>query len=302
MSYHPRFQSLFFTLAASFFVAPVLTTHAEDDLHAIRLRWQPGYVYKQATLTETTTGLTSIGQKEDQKMTIRQTTEIEVTGDPEAEKRAKVTFKALSGDVMLSGKKHAFDSADMSAADPMIKASVGKSVGKTFVLVYDAADKFVEVRDTSSMSASPDGIVALDQVAEANEVADLYRRSLEMGLPKMAVKAGDRWTSLETVKFPSAGTVNIELHAKMEAVVDYEGHPNAKISFEGEMKRADQSVGTRAVTIGNGSKTFGQILFDLDRGTVTLGTFRADIKLEIGGKTVPVRQQVTTKLIEMVKK
>jgi hypothetical protein len=85
-------------------------------------------------------------------------------------------------------------------------------------------------------------------------------------------------------------------------VVDYEGRRHAKITFEGEMKRADDSVGTRTVTLGNGSKTFGQVLFDLERGTVSFGAFRADIKLEIGGKVVPVRQQVTTRLSSLVKK
>jgi hypothetical protein len=67
------------------------------------------------------------------------------------------------------------------------------------------------------------------------------------------------------------------------------------------MKSAEESVGTRNVTLGAGSKTFGQVLFDLERGTVSFGAFRADIKLQINGKTVPVRQQVTTRLTSLVK-
>ncbi len=275
---------------------------AEEELQSLRLRWLPGYIYTQETLTETTTSLTAIGKPEDQKMKVIQTTVIDVVGHESGEKRAKVTFKSLTGEVSLKGKKQSFDSADLSRADPMIRASVGQSVGKSFVLAYGPDDQFIEVRDSTSMSASPDGIVALDQIAEAKQVADLYRRSLEMGLPKMAVKTGDRWTAQESVDFPSAGMVNVELHAKMDAVVDYEGRRHAKITFEGEMKRADDSVGTRTVTLGNGSKTFGQVLFDLERCTVSFGAFRADIKLEIGGKVVPVRQQVTTRLSSLVKK
>ncbi len=64
------------------------------------------------------------------------------------------------------------------------------------------------------------------------------------------------------------------------------------------MKRADDSVGSRKVTIGDGSKVFGQVLFDLERGTVSIAAFRADIQLEVDGKSFPVRQQVTTKLTE----
>jgi len=275
---------------------------AEEEPQSLRLRWLPGYIYTQETLTETTTSLTAIGKPQDQKMKIIQTTVIDVVGHESGEKRAKVTFKSLKGEVSLQGKKQSFDSADLSRADPMIKASVGQSVGKTFVLTYGPDDQFIEVRDSTSMAASSDGIVALDQIAEAKQVADLYRRSLEMGLPKMAVKTGDRWTAQESVDFPSAGMVNVELHAKMDAVVDYEGRRHAKITFEGEMKRDDNSVGTRMVTLGNGSKTFGQVLFDVERGTVSFGAFRADIKLEIGGKVVPVRQQVTTRLSSLVKK
>jgi hypothetical protein len=261
----------------------------------------PGHVYTQETLTETATGLTAIGKPEDQKMKVKQTTVIRVTADESGKKLARVTFQALTGEVMLQGEKQSFDSANLTMASPMIRASVGQSVGKSFILVYSPEDRFVEVRDSGGMAASSDGIPALDSIAEAKEVAELYRRSLEMGLPKMAVKLGDRWTSQETVKFPSAGTVTVELRAKLDTILDYEGRRHAKVSFEGEMKSAEESVGTRNVTLGAGSKTFGQVLFDLERGTVSFGAFRADIKLQINGKTVPVRQQVTTRLTSLVK-
>ncbi len=295
-------SSLFSAVIATVSLSTPLDLLAEEVPQSLRLRWLPGYIYTQETLTETTTSLTAIGKPEDQKMKVIQTTLIDVVGHESGEKRAKVCFKSLTGEVSLQGKKHTFDSADLSRADPMIKASVGQSVGKTFVLAYGPDDQFIEVRDSSSLSSSPDGIVALDQIAEAKQVADLYRRSLEMGLPKMAVKTGDRWTAQESVDFPSAGMVHVELHAKMDAIADYAGRRHAKITFEGEMKRANDSVGTRMVTLGNGSKTFGQVLFDLEYGSVSYGAFRADIKLEIGGKIVPVRQQVTTRLVSLVKK
>jgi hypothetical protein len=298
----PHPTSLFCAVIATVSLSTPLGILAEEESQTLRLRWLPGYIYTQETLTETTTSLTAIGKPEDQKMKVLQTTVIDVVGHESGEKCAKVTFQSLKGEVSLQGKKQSFDSADLTRADPMIQASVGQSVGKTFVLAYGSDDQFIEVREASSLSSSPDGIVALDQIAEAKQVADLYRRSLEMGLPKMAVKTGDRWTAQELVAFPSAGLVHVEIHAKMESVLDYEGRRHAMLTFEGEMKRADDSVGTRTVTLGNGSKTFGRILFDLERGTVSFGAFRADIKLEIGGKVVPVRQQVTTRLTSLMKK
>ncbi len=275
---------------------------AQDEPLSLRLRWLPEHTYTQETTTETTTGLKAAGKApEDQKMKVKQTTEIKVTGAGTGEKLARVTFTSLSGEVMLNGKKETFDSANLKAANPMIQASVGQSVGKTFVLAYGADDQFLEVRNSSSMVETPDDGPNLVRIAEAKQVADLYRRSLEMGLPKGAVKPGDRWTAQETVNFPSAGTMNIDLRAKLESVVSYEGRQHAKVTFEGEMKRTEEAAGSRSVTIGDGSRVFGQVLFDVERGTVTFGAFLADIQLEISGTKIPVRQQVTTKLVSFTK-
>lgn len=280
-----------------------LTTpaQAQEEPLSLHLRWLPEHTYLQETTTETTTGLTAIGKPQDQKMKVRQTTEIKVTAAGTGEKLARVTFTALSGEVMLNGKKETFDSANLANANPMIQASVGQSVGKSFVLVYSADDRFTEVRNASSMNETPQEGPDLVKIAEARQVADLYRRSLEMGLPKAAVKPGDRWTAQETVNFPSAGMMNIDLRAKLESVVSYEGRQHAKVSFEGEMKRTDEAAGSRTVTIGDGSKVFGQVLFDVERGTVTFGAFLADLQLEIDGKKIPVRQQVSTKLVGFTK-
>ncbi len=276
---------------------PVL--QAQEVPVSLELRWLPGKTYTQETTTETTTSLTAVGKAEDVKMKVRQTTVIQVEGQPDGGKEARVTFQAMSGDMMLEGKKQTFDSNDLAHAHPTIQASIGQSVGKSFVLVYDANDKFVSAKDTATMVPSSQGSPSLAGLAEANEVADLYRRSLEMGLPKVKVKPGDRWTSQETVKFPSAGTVSVELRVKFDSLVEYEGRPHAKISFEGDMKRDETVEEARTVSIGKGSKTFGQTLFDLERGTVSFGAFRADIILEIQGKVLPIRQQVSTKLVKM---
>ncbi len=285
--------------SAVLFSLCLLSARGADEAYSLRLRWIPGNTYTQETVTDTTTGLKAVGKADDQKMHIKQTTEVKVTESKAGEREARVTFKALSGEVMLNGKKHLFDSTNMKDADPMIKASVGQSLGKSFVLVYSDDYQFVEVRDTGAMSPSELGNPSLAGIAEAKEVADLYRRSLEMGLPKTQVKAGDRWTSQETVKFPSAGTVNVLLRARLELVLEYEGRRHAKIVFDGEMRRSDESAGSRAVTLGEGCKVAGQVLFDIDRGTVSASAFCADIRLEIQGKSIPVKQVVTTKLVNV---
>lgn len=291
----PRFALRPWAVLAALLVSPALL--AQDEPVSLQLRWQPGKTYTQETTTETTTALTAVGQAADVKMKVVQKTVIKVEEAADGQKEARVTFEAMSGDVRLDGKTHTFDSKDLSDVHPMIKSSIGQSVGKSFVMVYDQDDKFVSVKDTGAMAPSNLGNPVLVDLAEAKEVAELYRQSLEMGLPQIKVKPGDRWTSQQIIKFPSAGTVKVDLRVKFDAVVDYDSGPHAKISFEGDMVNDETVKEARRVKLGKGSKTFGQILFDINRGTVSFGAFRADISLDLQGQILPIRQQVSTKLV-----
>lgn len=275
------------------------SVQAQEGPYSLQLRWIPGKIYTQETTTETFTGKPTEKKANDVKMKVRQTTVIKVEGEEKGRKEAQVTFESMSGEVMLDGKKQTFDSTDLASAHPLVKSSIGQSVGKSFTLVYDENDKFQAVKDTTNMTAVKEGEPALARLAEAEEVAELYRRSLEMGLPQIKVKPGDRWTSQETLKFPSAGTVKVDLRVKFEALVNYDTGPHAKISFEGDMRNDLDAIESRPVMIDKGSKAYGQILFDLERGTVSFGAFRADIVLDVQGIKVPVRQQVATKLVKI---
>lgn len=291
-------------LLGGFFIGAPASMEAREAGEVLRLHWEPGMTYTQETTTDTVTVLTAIGLPDDQKMKVRQTTTIAVTAGEGGEKLARVSFAAIAGEMQIQGRKEAFDSANMAAAHPMIRQSLGESVGQSFVLRYSADDQFLDVRDTGSMVRAPEGIPSFTDIARAKEVAELYRRSLEMGLPKIPVRPGDRWTSKETVEFPKAGTMQVELRAKLDSLVSYQGHPHVKISFEGEMNRANESgssTADRPVTIEGGSKTSGQILFDLERRSVSFAAFHADLNLDIDGRKVPVRQQVTTRLVKVDK-
>lgn len=280
-----------------FLVSACVLLHGQDAAVELRPRWQAGARYIQETLTETVTDLSALGKKAEQAMKVKQVTRLDVNPGEEGGKLARVTFTAMSGEAILEGKRQTFDSADLASASPEIRSSVGRSLGQSFVLVYDKEDRFVEVRDSSSMLPNPEaGQPKLENIAEAAQVAELFRRSLEMGLPKTAVRPGDHWTSQEEVLFPSAGAVSVELRANYEAQVDYLDRPHAKISFHGVMKPGENGGGARPVTLGEGSKLFGQVLFDLEAGMTSFGAFRADLSLDVTGKKVPVRQQVTTRM------
>jgi hypothetical protein len=276
--------------------------HGQESAVSLKLRWMPGYVYTQETVTETHTGLKAVGQPADQKLKAKQTTRIEVESVPNGNKKARVIFAALSGEVETPNGKQVFDSADLSKASPEIRASVGQSVGKQFVLVYDENDAFVGIEETGAMVSGAMISPSLENIAEAKEVAELFRHSLEMGLPDKPVKPGERWVKEETVKFPSAGAIRTRLRGRLETLLNYDGRRHAKLSFEGDLIGDPAAGKARLATLAKGSKISGQVLFDLERGTVSASAHGAYLLLDIQGRQIPVRQQVTSQLVKLEKR
>ena len=283
------FLGLFTLLRAGF---------AEDEAIELKLRWQPGQFYLQETDTDTTTMLTALGQKHDQKLRMRQTTSIKVTQNDAGEQLVRVSIDSLKGELLQDGLLNPFDSAKMEDALPVLQKAVGGTAGRAFTLVYDAGGAFRDVRDISSMvqgGSTPD----LTSIADAKQVAMLYRRSMEMGLPKMPVRSGDKWISDEVIPFAEAGDVKVKLNAKFEGVVDRGGRRHAQISFEGSMETQPETGTKRSVKVAANSKVSGQVFFDLERQTITLSVLLGMVNLEVNGQMLPVRQQVTLRLAAM---
>lgn len=291
-------------LATSFFCLS-LPSPAQDAPVELKLRWEPGMTYLQESDTETTNFLTALGKTTDQKLSLHQTTSIAVTKTADEQTEARVFIESLVGQMTFENKSYAYDSKNPASSSPQLKQTLGGAAGKGFTLVYDKKGEFLDAKDIGSMvtgGVEPD----LHSIATARQLAALYRRSLEMGLPKIPVLPGDKWISDELVPFPQTGTVQVKLNAKFDGIVDREGHREAQISFEGIMKsKPDKdSMGRdlsteRPVTFGDDSKVNGHVFFDLERKTVSMAVFSASIQLKVEGKPMPVHQQVTTKLISM---
>lgn len=278
---------------------------AQDAPVELRLHWEPGQTYIQESDTDTTNFLTALGKTSDQKLKLHQTTSISVQKTAQGQTEARVMIESLLGEMNYEGKSYVFDSKNPGSSDPRLQQTLGAAAGKGFSLVYDDKDAFIDAKDTGSMvtgGAEPD----FTSIANARQLATLYRRSLEMGLPKIPVRPGDKWISDEIVPFPQAGTVQVKLNAKFDGIVDREGHRQAQIAFEGTMKtqRDKDSTGRdlntdRLVSLGDDSKVNGHVFFDLERKTISLAVFSATIQLKVEGKPMPVRQQVTTRLVSM---
>ncbi|MCB1275489.1 hypothetical protein [Prosthecobacter sp.] len=292
-------------------LAPLLlsltSTAVAQDENAVELKlhWEPGHTYVQESDTDTTNFLTALGKTSDQKLRLHQTTSIKVEAKPTGQTEARVLIESLLGEMTFEGKSYVFDSKNPGSSHPHLQQTLGGSAGKSFTLVYDQKGNYLDAKNTESMvsgGAEPD----LSSIATARQLAALYRRSLEMGLPKIPVHPGDKWISDEVVVFPQAGTVQVKLNAKFDGIVDREGRRQAQIAFDGTMKSKPDKDSTgreldtsRPVTLGDDSKVNGHVFFDLERKTISLAVFSATIQLKVEGKPMPVRQQVTTRLISM---
>jgi len=278
---------------------------AQDAPVELKLHWESGMTYLQESDTATTNFLTALGKTTDQQLRLHQTTSITVSKTAEDRTEARVLIESLLGEMTFEGKTYAYDSRNPASSSPQLQQTLGGAAGKSFTLVYDAKDDFLDAKDTGSMvtgDVEPD----LASIATARQLATLYRRSLEMGLPKIPVRPGDKWISDELVPFPQTGTVQVKLNAKFDGIVDREGRRQAQIAFEGTMKSKPDKDSTgreleteRPVTFGDNSKVNGHVFFDLERKTISLAVFAASIQLKVEGKPMPVHQQVTTRLVSM---
>ena len=278
---------------------------AEGEAVELKLHWEPGQTYTQESDTDTVNFLTALGKTSDQKLRMHQITRITVEKNASDQTEARVLVESLLGEMTYEGQTHVYDSKNPASSHPILQRSFGGAAGRAFTLVYDANDQFLDAKNAAS--AGPAGSEPdLVEIASARQLADLYRRSLEMGLPSIPVQPGDKWISEQLVVFPQAGNVEVKLNSKFDGIVEREGRRQAQIAFEGLMKsqRDKDSTGRavgaeRPVTMADNSKVNGHVFFDLERRTISLAVFSATLQLKIEGKPMPVRQQVTTRLVSM---
>jgi Family of unknown function (DUF6263) len=273
----------------------------------LRSHWQPGKLYKQQTETQTTSTLTPApGESVEQKLSVKQTTDIRVTPEPgTANKRAEVKFTAVTGEMNFMAKTYKFDSADPQAAHPLLRQALMGTAGKSFVVVFDGEDEFVDLKDTEKMASDGTTVTGLAAVADARAIGELFRQSLDVGLPKTPVALGDKWTTEQSLLFPQAGKMKVTLNSRYDEIVQREGRRHARVIFEGNIASepagapGDRNKGEPVASLSGESRLSGQVFFDLERRTVSLSVFLANLTLNLSGNRIPLRQQVTTRLVSI---
>ena len=299
-------HAFFFRCAVSGLILAASTTFAQEKI-LLRPHWESGKTYKQQTETQTTAMLSPVpGQPIEQKLSVIQKTDIKVTPEAgTANKRAEVKFTGVTGEMNLKGQTFKFDSADPQSAHPLLREGMMGTAGRSFVVVFDGEDAFVDLKDTEKMASDGTGATGLAAMADARAIGELFVQSLDMGLSDKPMALGDKWTTEESLVFPQAGKMKVKLNSKYEENVQREGRRHAKISFEGTIgseaiaPAGTEKPGVPVVTLAADSKLAGQVFFDLERRTVSLSVFLANLSLDLSGNRIPLRQQVTTRLVSI---
>ncbi len=274
----------------------------------LKWHWQVGKTYVFRTDTETTMSLVPLGGEGEQTLQIIQTTEVRVKpGDGPGVKELAVRFLDLRARLAVGEKVFHYASDEPSESDPALRQMLSDSTGFGFTLRYTMDDQFIELGAVEQTAARPDQEPSLLALADARQVADLYRRSLEMALPRPAVAVGDKWISVESMAFPQAGQMDVKMNCHFVEEVEREERRHAKVTYQGKIGQKTPSAAPapvstptqRAVSLAPESMISGQLFFDLERRVIALSVFLGSLVVDYEGTKLPVRQSVSTRLEDL---
>ncbi|MEZ0275696.1 MAG: DUF6263 family protein [Roseimicrobium sp.] len=280
-------KPLFLVLAALLTAYPAL---AQKEV--LRSRWEPGKVYKQENVTNMTA--TVPDSAEVQKTAVTQSFEVRVTAEPATgNKLAALTITGTKATMDMMGQSLTYDSADPAKSPPTLQQAFGTMLNKSFTLVYDKDDKFVETRGLEKLMATPLGNTT---GMDGKQLSEAFRKSYEMSLPKDAVAVGDTWTIEDTLEMAPVVMV-VKAKGKYDSVVEIQGRKHARLVIEGTFGTPANSASP--FTLGEGSKFSGEVLFDLQRRVIVANESRTEINLQVQGQTVPMKQTVLMRLVSL---
>lgn len=254
--------------------------------------WEVGKTYKQETVTDIKMSLPGLGEAGGQNTSITQQLNIAVGREPGSDRKlAEVRFAGIKGTVNMLGQAMTYDSADPAKSPPFLQQTFGALVGKSFTLAYDKDDKFLDVHAPEGLAGTPLGST---KALDGKQLADAFRKSQELALPKEPAAPGDSWSFDDRLDMPPVGAFAIKARGRYDSMIEVEGRKHAKLLLDGTFE--SPAGGTQVVQFGSGSRFSGEILFDLDRKVVATSVVKTELKLTIGGRDAPMSQTVTTKL------
>lgn len=268
---------------------------APAQKEVLRAGWQPGKLYKQETAMEMAAAVP--GSPAEQKTTMTQTIEIRVQAEPSTgNKLANFSITNIKADMDMAGQKISYDSADPAKATPLLQQTFGGLLNKKFTMVFDKEDKYVETRGLEDLKANPLGQTT---GMDGRQLSETIRKSFEISLPKGPLAVGETWDIEETLDMQPLSMV-VKAKGKFDSVVEIDGRKHARLLVDGTFSTPSGSASP--LTVGEGSKFSGESLFDLERRVITSNKSTSDLKMQMQGQTIPMKQTVTNKMtVEDVK-
>jgi hypothetical protein len=156
-------------------------------------------------------------------------------------------------------------------------------------MVFDKNDNYVETRGLEELTANPLGQTT---GMDGKQLSESIRKSFEMSLPKEPLAVGETWDIEETMDMQPISML-VKAKGKFDSVVEVDGRKHAKLVVEGTFSTPPGAASP--LTIGEGSKFSGESLFDLERRVITSNKAVTDLKMQMQGQSIPMKQTVTTK-------
>lgn len=265
---------------------PLLDLGAADKV-TFRQRWEPGKTYRQEIVMNSQANLPAANGDGVQDTSIIQEITIQVTKEAGTGKKlAEVKFVSIKAMITSGGEISTYDSTDPAMSQPFLQQAFGTMAGKSFTLVYDKDDKFLELRVPEGDGATPLGDF---RGPSTKQFAEAFQKSFEAALPDRPLAAGESYVCESRVEMPPTGDIKTKAKGRFDSTVQHEGRKHAKLVLDG-------TVELPAGIAAGGGKLTGEILFDLDRKVVTQNMSRQEMKVQIGGKENVVTTTTTSML------
>ena len=248
------------------------------------------------TQTEMLTSIPGLGQGDaaGQKTEFSQTMTITVSSDPATgNSLADVKFTGIKATIGMMGTTMTYDSSDPSKSAPFLQQSFGSMLNKTFTMVFDKEDKYIEARGLDALKQGTP--LGQTKALNGNQMADMFRQSFEMALPKDPVAPGDSWKNDTKLDMGPIGKLDVTGTSKFDSIVDRDGHKHAKITSNGGMS-TEATGDAKMIKISDESKLSGESYFDLDRKVMDFSETNTELKMNVGGQDVPMKQKTVTRI------
>ena len=277
-------------LTAIAVAAPALAQTVE-----LRYKWKQGDVISYRTVVRTTSSSTG-GPRgpETFEQTLSQTVKLTVAAvDVDGTATLRQSIEAVSMDVATPAGKIAYDSTKpVPADDPRVQSmarTLGAMVGEAISVTMTTTGAVRRIDGGARVAEKLIGNLPRDPMSgglaqniKAMLSEDALRSSLEQSfarLPAQPVKAGDTWTSEQSVGADATGKIVGKSTFTLKAVEGTGDAAAARIAVSLALHQENvPSAGASAVMkLGAGSKGEGEVLFDIGRGRITTNAMRTDM-------------------------